>query len=72
MNWNLKEEVGSPKPKYATTGNITTMTVSTEVIVSDGESVWHENYCFEEDSDHFENSNITHWIEIDKIPVPKN
>ena len=70
MEWNSIKDSGLPKRKYAGTGEYRTMSVSVNLLVYDGESVWSDTYYFDEEDCLFLHDSITHWIEVDKVPVP--
>ena len=72
MNWKLVSEEGVPKPRIRYGNQYSTTEVSVDLLVSDGENVWYENYAFEIDKNLFKRSGITHYTRIDELEVPKS
>lgn len=46
MEWNSIKDSGLPKRKYAGTGEYRTMSVSVDLLIYDGDSVWFATYYF--------------------------
>jgi len=68
MNWKkLTDE--EPKFEIKKVLDRYVMECSIELLLTDGESVWHEYYS-EEDPDL--STYATHWVRVDEIEMPKN
>ncbi len=68
MSWRTIKDDGQPSAKVTTMGKHRVMESSVELLVSDGESVWHENHGFDHETSL--HKSITHYIRIDEIQLP--
>ena len=71
MNWKTTATDGAPKPKTATSGNVTTRQSSDQFLCFDGETVFEIYYAFDLESEElWFLKNVTKYIRISDIPKP--
>ena len=68
MNWK-KTKDEHPKFRIKKNGNHYTQECSIELLLTDGDTVWHEYYS-QDDPDL--STYATHWVRVDEIEMPKN